>query len=48
MQQARSEYNTLYFTQGFVGQQIDLEQYPKPYWQPLEGTKQWKKVQREG
>ena len=29
----------LFFTQGFVGQQIDLKQYSKPYWQPMKGTK---------
>ena len=27
--------------QGFVGQQIDLKQYSKPYCQPIKGTKQW-------
>ena len=32
--------NRLFFTQGFVGQQIDLKQYSKPYWHPLKGTKQ--------
>ena len=26
----------LFFTQGFVGRQIDLKQYSKPYWQPRE------------
>ena len=34
--------NRLFFTQGFVGQQIDLTQYSKPYWQPMKGMKQWK------
>ena len=34
--------NRLFFTQGFVGQQIDLKQHSKPYWQPMKGTKQWK------
>ena len=34
--------NRLFFTQGFVGQQIGLKQYSKPYWQPMKGTKQWK------
>ena len=33
--------NRLFFTQGFVGQQIDLKRYSKPYWQPMKGTKQW-------
>ena len=28
--------------QGFVGQEIDLKEYSKPYWQPMKGTKQWK------
>ena len=32
--------NRLFFTQGFVGQQIDLKQYSKPYWQPIIGTEQ--------
>ena len=27
--------------QGFVGQQIDLTKYSKPYWQPMKETKQW-------
>ena len=30
-----------FFMNGFVGQQTDLEQYSKPYWQPKEGTTQW-------
>ena len=34
--------NRLFFTQGFVGQQINLKQYSKAYWQPMKGTKQWK------
>ena len=33
--------NRLFFTQGFVGQQIDLKQYSKPYWQPMKRAKQW-------
>ena len=32
--------------QGLVGQQIDLKQYSKPYWQPMKGTKQWKTVSK--
>ena len=32
--------------QGFVGQQIDLEQYSKPYYQPMKGTKQWNTVNK--
>ena len=31
--------NRLFFTQGFVGEQTDVEQYSKPYWQPTKGTK---------
>ena len=27
---------------GFLGNQIDLKQYSKPYWQPMKETKQWK------
>ena len=38
--------NRLFFTQGFVGQQIDLKQYSRPYWQPMKGTKQWKTVSK--
>ena len=34
--------NRLFFTQGFVGQQIYLKQYSKRYWQPMKGTKQRK------
>ena len=34
--------NRLFFPQGFVGQQIDLKKYSKPYWQPMKRTKQWK------
>ena len=34
--------NRLFFMQGFVGQQTDLKQYSKRYWQPVKGTKQWK------
>ena len=34
--------NRLFFTQGFVGQQIDLKQYYKPHWSPMRGTKQCK------
>ena len=33
--------NKLFFTQGFVGQQIDLKQCSKPYWQPMKGMKYW-------
>ena len=33
--------NRLFFMNRFVGQQTDLEQYSKPYWQPMKGTKQW-------
>ena len=33
--------NRLFFTQGFVGQQIDLTKYSKPYWQPMKRTKRW-------
>ena len=32
--------------QGFVGQQIDLKQHSKPYWQPRTGTKQWNAVSK--
>ena len=32
--------NRLFFTQGFVGQQIDLKK-SKPYWQPMKETKHW-------
>ena len=38
--------NRLFFTQGFADQQIDLKQYSKPYWQPMNGTKQWKTVSK--
>ena len=38
----RVKINRLFFTQGFVSQQIYLKQYSKPYWQPMKGTKQWK------
>ena len=41
MQQAWIEDKRAVFTQGFVGQHIDLEQYFKPYWQPMKETKQW-------
>ena len=34
--------NRLFLVQCFVGQQIDLKKYSKPYWQPMKGTKQWK------
>ena len=34
--------NRLFFMQGFVGQQIYLKQYSKPYWKPMKGTKKWK------
>ena len=30
--------NRLFFTQGFVGQQIDLKKYSKPYWHTNEGN----------
>ena len=33
--------NRLFFTQGVLGQQIDLKKYSKPYWQPMKRTKQW-------
>ena len=33
--------NRLLFMQDFVGQQIDLEHFSEPNWQPLKGTKQW-------
>ena len=33
--------NRLLFMKRFVGQQRDLEQYSKYYWQPMKGTKQW-------
>ena len=33
--------NMLFVIKGFEGQQTDLEQYSKPYWQPMKGTKQW-------
>ena len=33
--------NRLFLTQGFVGQQIDLKKYSKPYLQPMKGTNQW-------
>ena len=31
----------VFHTQGFVGQQIDVKKYSKPYWQPMNRTKQW-------
>ena len=34
--------NRLFFTQGFLGQQIDLKLYSKPYRPPMKGTKRWK------
>ena len=37
-----------FFMQGYVGQQIELKQYSKPYWQPLKGTKQWKDFFKRG
>ena len=37
-----AKINRLFFTQSFVGKQIDLKRYSKPYWQPMKGTKQWK------
>ena len=33
--------NGLFFLKGFVGQQTDVEQYSKSYWQPMKGMKQW-------
>ena len=33
--------NRLFFMKHLAGQQTDLEQYSKFYWQPMEGTKQW-------
>ena len=33
--------NRLLFIKRFLGQQPDLEQYSKFYWQPVKGTKQW-------
>ena len=33
--------NRLFFTQGFVGQQIDLKKYSNPTGQPMKRTKQW-------
>ena len=33
--------NRLLFMKHFVGQQTDLEQYSKFYWQPMKWTKQW-------
>ena len=38
--------NRLFFIQGFVGQQTDLKQYSKPYWQPRKGTNQWNTVSK--
>ena len=32
--------NRLFFTQGFVGQSMDPEQYSKPCWQPMKRMKQ--------
>ena len=41
MRQAWSEKKQDVFHAGFfVGQQIDLKQYSKPYWQPMKGKKQ--------
>ena len=40
------EINRLFFTQGFVGKQIDLKKYSKPYWQPMKRTKQWNTVSK--
>ena len=37
--QQLNQINRLFFTQGFVDQQIDLKKYSKPYWQPLKRTK---------
>ena len=33
--------NWLFFTQGFVGQQVDFKKYSIPYWHPMKGTKQY-------
>ena len=33
--------NRLFFKKRFVGQQIDLKKYFKPYWQLMKKTKQW-------
>ena len=33
--------NRPFFTQGFVGQHIDLKKYSKPYWQPMKRTEEW-------
>ena len=33
--------NRLFFHVCFASQQIDLEQYSKPYWQPKKGTQEW-------
>ena len=41
MRQAWCEDKQAFFTKRFVGQQIDLKQYYKPYWQPMKATKQW-------
>ena len=35
------EINRLFFMKTFGGQQTDLEQCSKFYWQPMKGTKQW-------
>ena len=40
------EINRLFFMQGFAGQQSDLEQYSKLYWQQMKGVKQWKTVSK--
>ena len=46
MQPAWNEDKQAVFTQGFVGQQIDLKKYSKPYWQPMKRTKQWNTVSK--
>ena len=33
--------NRLFFALDILSQQIDLEKYLKPYWQPMKGMKQW-------
>ena len=41
MQQAGSKDKQAVFSRRvLVGQQIDLKQYSKPYWQPMKRTKQ--------
>ena len=40
-QQPGVKINRLLLMKRFVGQQTDLEQYSKFYWQPVKRTKQW-------